>query len=46
MGFDLRDSEIKEIINIWLDEVYNIRGVEPFELLEFNSGNNQMKRII
>jgi Ca2+-binding EF-hand superfamily protein len=46
MGFDLKDSEIKEIINIWLDEVYNIRGVEPFELLEFKSGNNQMKHII
>jgi hypothetical protein len=28
-GFELNHSKIQEIITIWLDEAYNLRGVTP-----------------
>jgi hypothetical protein len=37
-GFEFNYSKIQEIITIWLDEVYNLRGVTPSPLSPFKPG--------
>jgi hypothetical protein len=31
-NFDLNNSDIRDLIKVWLDEVYNLRGVTPHSI--------------